>query len=392
MILLKPTHIARLSQRWLTLLLIVISTTVIAHPPKKPSGKIIYDFSDDWQVYSTQYQTYIPYLTGDASNSINLMVPVSEYKGYHLSLYVSQKVYLYINAHLWGTLGAGQQAEYNLDSLQNIVKSKQCFLTFYNPEGQILLPEAYIFLKLPEQQQSAVVDKEKTIPLNMAQREGIEFRDFAIIVAIVLLGIFAFLWNVHPKAFMEYYHLLNFLSGKNISLKSLSRIQLLFILNHSFLMAFAWMLWQKLFRIDSNPLLLSWNFSVLLQNIFSFTGVFFLLILGKYLSIYILASLLRTEKYIYQHFYIHLAASMLFYTSLTICLFITELWQPFRQQGISSFFFGLLILFHVGRIGWVAFNLNKLQGFRNVYLFSYLCATELLPALLGFRFLSEALV
>ena len=374
----------------LLFLLVWLSGSVSGMPPKPLSGKVVYDFSDDWQVYNSRYGSYVPYfnVSNSADNTVSLPVQASAYRGYHLVFSTSQKLYLYINARLSGVFEKDQVPDFNIDSLRQITGKEQFFFTFYNPDGQIELPQAFVVYKTPVSGQV----KSNSLPsaLNMNRLTGSVFQDFVVLAIVLILLGFAFLRTVYPKDFFQYYNVGYLLNSKNTVSRSLNRMQLFFLINHSLALALGWMIWQQ--WLSSSIFSSTPQYPLLFEQFFLYAGIFLLLMLCKYLMLFVLAFLLRTEKYAPVHFYLHVSSSMLFYTALVLVLVMRHFQHPEGGAEIAVILFKIAIGFQVLRMGWLAYRLNKLEPFRNVYLFSYFCATELLPAMLGFRFLSQTLI
>jgi hypothetical protein len=354
----------------------------------------IEDLEESWQVYDADYKSYIPYLQRVHGNTeaLHLELNINNYKGYRLLIQTPRPVYLFVQAQLNRKLADGQTLVLNIDSLRKIYRQPTVLLSFYNQLGHSVKPSVSI-INFIERSSGNTIQEVSVLPLKPRGQSGLE--DFAIVAAILITALFAFLWNYHPSAFKSYYNIKPLLSlaikeDTVLISRPLSRLSMLFILNHSLLLSFLYILIQK----SSGKQLLN---DRILQTASSFSELFyyfsllslsiFILIIAKYFFLYFLGSLFNLSNVIHIHFYKYLLFSRLFYSIIVPVLFVIYLSFPLAISTASQQVIYIIIAFNFIRLVIINFALNKLTSVKNLYLFSYLCATELTPLLIGIKVL-----
>jgi hypothetical protein len=379
---------------FLILLLLPASLLMAAAEFPQENYQAIEDLEESWQVYDTDYKSYIPYLERVHGNveALHLELNLNNYKGYHLRIQTTRPVYLFVQAQLNRKLADGQIIVLNIDSLKRIYTQPTVLFSFYNQLGHSVKPSVSI-INYIERSSGSNLQEASVLPLKPREQSGLE--DFAIIAAILITALFAFLWNYHPNAFRSYYNLkplfsLNIKEDTVLVSRPLSRISMLFILNHSLLLSFLYILIQK---SSGKPLL---NDRIL-QTASTFSELFyyfsllsislFILIIAKYFFLYLLGNLFNLSNVIHVHFYKYLLFSRLFYSLIVPILFVIYLSFPLAISTASQQVIYIIIAFNFIRLVIINFALNKLTSVKNLYLFSYLCATELTPLLIGIKVL-----
>ena len=364
---------------------------------------VVHELQYDWQVYDRKYSAYVPYLREKHGNVNSASVPLelNAYQGYELLFYTDQEVYVFVNAALHKRFDAGSWMVFRMDSLRNAyrkslpkanVEASHIFLTFYSPSRALPLQTALIGHRKNVRQEKI----SSTIPtLTALPKRPSVFNYFLIIACLFILANYAFLFNLHPGAFTRFYSIKSLFGGSYRDGvppvgKPLTGINLLFLLNHGFLLSLLYMLIREGSRrlFFSDQVLRTqeglWDY---LFN-FGVVGllIFFLLIF-KYLGTYVLGNLFRLDKVVNVHFFEFIHYSKVFYTLLVPVLVLIFISYPSLINQADTLCIAFIIGFALLRILLISFKLNKLAPHRNLYLFSYLCVTELVPLLTGIKIL-----
>jgi hypothetical protein len=369
----------------------------VADTPPVDKYQVIEELDEYWQVYDTDYKSYVPYLKSIHGNpeALHFELNLDNYKGYHLKITTLQPVYLFMQAKLNRLLPANGKLILNVDSLRNSFKESKILFSLFNKDGHITIPSASIVHNKQEISSASLSENTLITPLKFRNRTDVQ--DFAIVAALLILALFAFLWNYHPKAFKSYYNLKSLIT---LSIKEdtvlisrpLSRINLLFIFNHSLLLAFLYILIQK----SSDRFLLHDQF---LQSASSFGSLFyyfgiltfaiFLLLVGKYFLLLLIGKLFNLSSVVYIHFYEYMLFSRIFYCIIVPAIFSIYVVLPAFISMVNQELIYIIVIFNFIRLFIINFALNKATSVKNLYLFSYLCATELTPLLIGLKILVE---
>lgn len=116
-----------------------------------PEGRYypIHDFRDDFQVYDEGAKAYIPYIIEQHADRTALSVYVDLESNRHYSLLISTRRdgYLFINAALKRKLRADRWEVLRIDSLFQVYKQPEIFLTIYGAPG---LDDKRLFIGYPK--------------------------------------------------------------------------------------------------------------------------------------------------------------------------------------------------------------------------------------------------
>jgi hypothetical protein len=367
--------------RWFFSLLFFLPLSAFSQSP-------VYHFSDDWMAYHDRYESYVPLAVflPVIPVAVSLPVDLSRWQGYRLHIRTSQTFYFYCNARLYGIFKPNESRWFDIDSLRQFYP-KSVWFTFRSTEKLPQLP--YVAVEYPSALAGNHVIASPPV-LNIIRRDRDSFHNFLVITALLLAGVYALLWNLDPGALWQYYqpaYLFNF-SEKSLPGKSLDRIQLAIAFSHSLLMAFGWLLLLKMLPVSGLVFSTVSLGGFLLRWLGIGAGIMGAILL-KYALIYLTAGLLRIEKVAPVHFYQHLAVSVLFYPVFAGLVFVLSLqavqppayWHTPLLLGLGGF--------HLLRSMGILVNLNRVQPFQNMYLFSYFCTVEVIPLLIGFRYFGQ---
>jgi hypothetical protein len=380
-----------------TILLIHLTQESKAQPAKVGNSyQVVESLEDQWLIYDEAYNGYVPYLPEKYAvpRTISLSLDLDKNRFYSLQVQTTQPAYLFIQSRLCAEVPANSSLILQIDSLKKLYATNHILLTLYNEGGHISLPAAFIIYKQTQLLAREALQKNE-LPLKV--REGAAFRDFVVFVSIIILAFYAFLWNYYPKAFSRYYgfkYLFSTSFREDVALinKPLNYVNLLFLFIHSLVLSFFYVLLQKgSDRITSNLINIDYTntFSGLLFYFFSIAILLFVLLIGKYILLYVIGNLFRLTEVIQIHYYEYLLFSKVFYTFIVPVQILVFLNAPHLISWIFNGLIMLVIVFNIARIFVINSVLNKLVTFRNLYLFSYLCATELVPLLMGIKLLAK---
>jgi hypothetical protein len=395
------TKVSKAIKRCFCILLFWSANSVFCHPAVGQNQKIQAEFdlienlTDQWLVYDNAYQSYVPYLPDryPVQYTLSLIVDPARYRSYHLLLQPDESCYLFVQSRLVKVLQPSQRVSLDIDSLQRSAKSQTLLLSLYAPGGYNNVPVAQVVF--PRSRVLQVASPAPQEELQARVRENNSFSNFLIIAAVFVLGLYAFLWNYHPKAFSQYFNLRFMVPGalrEDLPLisKPLSGSSLLFILSHSFLLSLFYVtVQQSSDRLFADVLTVTTTdqFWPLTRYFLMMAGLIFSLLLGKYILIQAVGSVFKLSGVTQVHYYEYLLFSRVFYTVVVFLQFTLFLVAPVWISVVAEVIIWVVLLFNLVRIVVINSVLGKLTSAKNLYLFSYLCTTELIPLLIGIKIL-----
>ncbi|MDO1448604.1 DUF4271 domain-containing protein [Rhodocytophaga aerolata] len=370
-------------------------TAVFADEQPTNAYQTVQNLEEQWLVYDKEYKSYVPFLKQmhGTPAALYLELNLDSYKGYILQLTAKQEAYLFIQAQLYKPIAPNQQVLLNIDSLKNTHQKSVILISLYNQAGHTLLPSAAMVRKVSAAAAADINGQKDLAPLKPVNRSGLS--NFIILSALLIVSLYAFLWNYHPKAFNSFYSIkylfsLSFKEDTVFISRPLSRISMLFIFAHSMLLSFLYMIIQKSsgeLALNDRYLQAAVSFFDLFAYFFVATIIVFGLILGKYIFTSLLGNLFNLSKVVHLHFFEYLLYSRVFYTILVAGVFVIYISYPALLPAAIEEVILIIIIFNFARLFIINFALNKLTSVKNLYLFSYLCATELTPLLIGIKVL-----
>jgi len=358
----------------------------------------VYDLEDGWQVYDTKYNAYVPYIEDRHNNSktASFWLDIQKYKGLELTFNSPENVFVFVNKQLCKEIKKAGWVTFNIDSLRQVHQGqKKLFFTFYDRGYRLPLKSVHVGYFKREVTNTVKTKKEVNV-IQEKYHKVPGIKDFVIVVGAVILGIFALLLNFHPKIFSSYYSLqssVSSLSRKDITLinKPFNIINMLFLATHALTVSLFYMLAQKditgIINVSFKLVSTNFDFVSLLLNYAVFFAIVFGLIFLKYVLLKIFGVLLSLEKVEYTHFYEYMRLSKLFYTLVVIFPIFMLISKGTYTLDIDKFLIYIVIGFHFLQTILVSFYVNKRVQYKNLYLFYYLCSTELTPLLIGIKLL-----
>ncbi|WP_128547695.1 DUF4271 domain-containing protein [Larkinella soli] len=352
----------------------------------------VHDFRNDWMVYDAAYKTYIPYIDElhESVTSVSFFLDVESNRRYSLLISTRQDGYLFIDAALRRKLPADTWQVINLDSLYRVYRKPELFITLYGSPG-VEDKMVYVGHRKTAAQKAVVTTSS---PLTILPRRLSVYPDFFTLVLLFIVAVNAFLFNFHHRAFLRFFSLTDLLSVNTrdelfMINRPVSRVNLLFVLNLSFIIAYLYLFIQSK-NIDifsSRALFLKGQgFGDLITTFFELSGLAFLMLLSKYVFLLAIGGLYKLEEIVNLHFFKVIQSSLLFFSAGAVGVAtiaanaaITGAWQ-------STWLLIPLVGFYVGRLALLYAVIANRAAIKNLYLFSYLCIVELIPLIIGIRF------
>ncbi len=235
--------------------------------------------------------------------------------------------------------------------------------------------------------QTFMSDRVPERDLELLKRSNSYFLDFTIIATLMLIACFAIFWRTNPALTLDYLNVNKLFSFQDkdeskFTLRIASSVNLLIYLFGSFFLA---LILLVAFRLAGNQFWLSQRFQMgstsqaLVQWLW-LSSIIFLLFLLKLVWLTILTALFGFRDTVSFQFFNFIRMVLL---AVTAIAFLCVIFYAFKVQESSYFETLIYILSGIFVAGTliIYFKLLSRMPFHFFHLFSYLCASEIIPLL-----------
>lgn len=357
---------------------------------------ILRDVSEDWLVYDESYGGYVPYMKNRHTQlkTLSFWLPAESYKPYRLLFYAQQNSYLYIQKKLACQFKKTGWHNFSIDSLQQKYGQNALFCTLYDAQYKLPLPAITIVMRQEKNTEIRATSETPKSSLDRTPRSP-DYKDWAILT-LALIGILhTILYNYNSKTFFSFFSLkssLSTLSRKDPNLinKPFNGINFLYLSVHGFSISYFYILWA--IYQDNTLGVLPFSFKYSFLTLFLSHAYYWLLVLGllvgKLVSIWLFGRLLSIERQVALiHYFEYMRFSYLGYSAWIALASIVFCCYGEYNFYFFAFSFYFILFFHLIQGILVSFFLTRQLPLLNLYIFYYLCATELTPWLIGVKML-----
>lgn len=336
---------------------------------------LLHNFRPEWKVLDEE-EVLLSFDTLDGNTQEVLFdLNPEQYRNTLLKIASAHKIYCYINRHLVKTLSAGT-TYLNIDSLKERYVTK-AFRVGLLSENGFEGVETKMYLVSEEKVQIS----SKLQPLDRDVRS--DFKDFLITGVIIFLIFYGVLWYSYPKRMKDALSLTKTFSLR-LTDSDTTKIRLM-EQDTIVIMSFYALVFSFIYHIiESVDFMMYWE--RLLHWFLTFCVVFILL-MAKIILVYIVSSLFNargvTAYYVREMINLTLLF-LIIYLGVSVATIligdkISPSWPAITKVSFIVFFALRTILLY--------FKILRFSGFTYLYLFSYFCATEILPLVIGYRYI-----
>jgi hypothetical protein len=354
----------------------------------------VYDFQNDWLVYSSQYKNYVPFSKGinEGTKSVSLYIDLLKNRRYFLLVKAENESYLFLEGSLQKKILKDQWLELSIDSLFRIYKKEELLLSVYGNAG-IDDKDVLICHKRP-QDAKGIIEKTASTLINIKPINFSQFGNFSVLAMLIILILNVWIFNANPLAFSRLVNPLEFFNNdprEQLSKlnKPYSNTVIFLVIIVSMLMAFILVFFaNNKLNLFSVSAILSEESNIIqfLVDFFMLSAIFFLLTYGKFIFMVLVGQMLNLDKLVETLFLKIIQSSYYFYIALFLLVFMLSLnngiWLvPWRSYVLFPF-----LIFYVIRFFTLYVVTKPPASFINLYLFSYLCVIEIIPLIIGIKF------
>jgi hypothetical protein len=351
---------------------------------------VVYDLRDDWLIYDARSNSYVPFVGNNIGKpTISFPLYMERYQNSRLYIHAPEGTSVFFDQKMVAYEDTGTGFFFDIDSLRANHSAKSLLITLYNPrfsdEGH--LQTNIVRFRAQEYAGNAAPFD----PLQFMRRDTGEFVDFFVLALILLLIFFAIIMNAFNKRMQSFYNLgrafsFNFREESTFFKgKVFDRTNLPILMAHSLLISFIAIV--VIISIDNTKLVINNFIAALAHWSVLALGIFGFFIL-KYWLLAVVGSLFRLP-FINRHYLEYVRLSKIFFAAVFVLLVVLYMGFNMDLERISLIVINILILFVILRVFVLYFKFMGSSPFNNLYLFSYLCSTEVLPMVVGLKILLD---
>ncbi|GEM_PF-2566761 len=342
----------------------------------------IYDLEDTW--YFNQGDLSLPYVKGNGLNpeAIHFSFDFNRFSGKKIDISHEYPFSVFIEGQLIFASEAKQGVFWDVDSLKDVFSNENVLVTIFSKN------KSYDLLKTTIVKESLISNSPNEILQNTLKTNH-NLSDFLFIL-IILLVIFTILLNSNRNAFNDFYSLDLILSGR-VKDESIYRLKLfsqgnmiLFLFHSGIISFFVLLITRFAFRSYAAQVEI-FHSTILNWSTLTFLVLFAFLI--KYVFIKYIGMLFDLGSAVNYYFYEYMRMSMMFFIVVLGITSITIISLPYLSENILSLLVKITIIFMFTRFIILFIRIGKHATFKKVHLFSYLCTTEMIPIIIGLKYL-----
>lgn len=328
-------------------------------------------------VYDEKASQFLPYIKKlhKKTKTISFVFNQSELKNTFLKFVHNSDVSIFLNNSIIEYVEKENVLFLDIDSLCATIQDEHINLTFHSIELPIEVEKVDLYVR----KLNTKIQKGEHYPVFTRSANS---NNFVIIITILLLLAYVYAKYSYTKLFNWYFDftkiLINAKVEENIVVSVFGREALMLLSLNACVLSFVFinLLSEKQFlELNISGGYLALFFIVLLISA--------LIFVVKYLLLKLVCNYLGESMLAKLHFFeFHRLLTLILLLSLPLSLYL-----KFSDHTVYWMTNVVIALFLTSLIR-IIFVINKATTFRNLYLFSYICTTEILPVIFTFKFVS----
>ena len=341
------------------------------------------DLRDQWMVFEDGHYETLGETPFKRLNTIYLQIDPSASGSEFISITSSRPYYIFINGKVRGEFGG--RSLFRIDSLLRGEASRVSWLGIHQDNINVRELETHIVTNQPQVK----------IQTGTPARPYFHLRDFVVLAGLVIIVLFLFTLRLNPKLASDYLSVRNIFSSRDAEdsqasarLTSGSNVQ--FYILCSLLLGFYLLI--ILYNLPTQYALTvhfpQTGFWGTWWQWLKLSGIVFLVLLAKVFVIFSLTRLFDMRGMARFHFFNWIRILLVALGVATTVLFIYFIGRG-QHPDYYVVFLSLLVALLAGWIVVAFFKLSGRTGHSMFHLFSYLCATEIIPLLITVKVLFQ---
>ncbi len=347
-------------------------------------AQVIKDLREDWLYHRSDRDAYLPVdleRKTSVGTSVSFVLDGLRYSEYDFLAKPTKKTTFFANGQVLAYFPQTTEVHWPIDSLSKSFGSDSLFISIYNPNR---IPTGMV-TKVVSYMPKAFSDVGRD-NFELSERPISDTRDFFVLGLLLIVFVYVLMGLYYDRTVWAYYRVSDAFSLRSrdeplYKSRPFSKANIFIILLHSLVLSFFIVMLSHFlperfllcYYFDFESIgegFLNWTFAMLM--IFAF-------LLLKYFSIYTFCLIYRANDFKNTHFFSFIRLSMIHTAALSFLLlalyFVFNIKSPFIYQNLIYLLLAAMLL----RTLLLFFKLMNLVTHRILYLFSYLCGTEIIP-------------
>lgn len=374
--------------RRLRVSLILLLYSFFANAQEMADLDIVKDLKSEWFVYEKSSGEFLPYTSSeDDIESIYFVVDGSSLKERQLVIDLVPNSSLFIENLGVAYFEEGVRRNFSGDSLIELYGEDDILFTIYSPglrseQIQTLVTSGYI---------TGEYLSNAPVPVEYIERQSPVLNDFLIISGLAIIIFVTILIRQYPRIIADFYNLFRTVGFRSrdellYNTKLLDKVNMRVYIFLSAVIAFFLVTTTALSGM-TNLDLSDFRGSLLSLIVYwlSLTGIILFIVMLKFLLVDRLIGLFRLFEFRNIHVINDMRFTLITFSGMSVLMVFIYLGIKDVNPGTYFTLIQTVVALLFLRILFLFFKLLNFSSYRIMHLFSYLCATELIPFVVIFK-------
>ncbi|MFY0653338.1 MAG: DUF4271 domain-containing protein [Cyclobacteriaceae bacterium] len=366
-----------------SIFLIILSSSLLAISSAYCQEEQVDDLRSGWLIYSEDESGFLPYIEElHAPNALHFPLDLNRYKEYHIQMSLPSNVSVLFDHNIVFVNDQTAVLTFGVDSLQNVFGQDLILVSLYAPALN------------PSDISTTIIDKNPVKSGNagntnydLVERKTDAITDFYIVSIFIVLMVVLICKRALKNSFNDYFSLFRALSLKPksegiFSVGIFSSTNILMLLMYGIMLGFTFVIIDNVYPIAETTAAVDRSFGALLLQSFLVSLIASVLMVLKYFLISFVGSVFKLKKVLviqfFDYFRLTLMMALILFCLAIIYVSVGQDLGAIMWMTIATIVLIMLIL----RPLLMFLKLNKLSGYKNLHLISYICGTEIIPLII----------
>lgn len=357
---------------------IILLSLVLVPATIRAQNFLVKDLQGEWQIY--EGERYIPFKGGANVSTVYFSIEPSKFGGHLLRINSNEPYTIFINGQL--ITSKDKKADLPMDSIRQFFHTPVLLVGVHQKKIREGGLQTLIVSKSPVKRSS------EELPMRFSQ-----FRDFVIVGMLILASVLIVVVQLNPKLAADYFSIMKMFflrEGEDSQIYSriTSSINFLFYVYCSLMIGYYLMI---IFRFIPSHYVValafqSDSFGETMLLWIELSAIVLLIIFFKVLLVYCLSIIFGLNEIAGIHIFNWIRLLLVVFGTLTMILFLYFILHG-QNENFHIILLKIISWLLVGWMFLIILKLSRRVSHSMFHLFSYICATELIPLLITIKVL-----